>query len=247
MAIQMRRGLKKDFDPGKMLPGEWAVAVDDDTQNQIIWMCFAAGVVKRIGTYEDFFNQITEITGDILEQFQQALTETQEQLQNATEEYIQGKVDDEWIPQMQALLTKTQASEANAAKSQAAAAESAKAAAASQTAAATSEKNAADSAKAAAASQAAASASEKAAESWAVGETGTRTGEDTDNSKYYSLQSQNSADRAAAEAANAAKYSEVIAPGFYLDPETMTLYMKSGKAVDFKVVDDNVLCWKFTA
>lgn len=247
MAIQMRRGLKKDFDPGKMLPGEWAVAVDDDTQNQIIWMCFAAGVVKRIGTYEDFFNQITEITGDILEQFQQALTETQEQLQNATEEYIQGKVDDDWIPQMQALLTKTQASEANAAKSQVEAAESAKAAATSQTAAATSEKNAADSAKAAAASQSAASASEKAAESWAVGGTSTRTGENTDNSKYYSLQSQNSADRAAAEAANAAKYSEVIAPGFYLDPETMTLYMKSGKAVDFKVVDDNVLCWKFTA
>lgn len=77
MAIQVRRGLKKDFDPYKMLPGEWAVSIDAQTQNQIVWMCFAAGVVKRMGTYEDFVEQIREATADIrdeyIKEFQDAL------------------------------------------------------------------------------------------------------------------------------------------------------------------------------
>lgn len=60
MAIQNRRGLKKDFDPAKMLPGEFAVSIDSETENQIVWMCFAPGVVKRIGTYEDFEQYLSE-------------------------------------------------------------------------------------------------------------------------------------------------------------------------------------------
>ena len=60
MAIQNRRGLKKDFDPTKMLPGEFAVSIDSETENQIVWMCFAPGVVKRIGTYEDFQKYLDE-------------------------------------------------------------------------------------------------------------------------------------------------------------------------------------------
>lgn len=43
----------------------------------------------------------------------------------------------------------------------------------------------------------------KASQSWAVGGTGTRDGEDTDNSKYYSQQSQESATSAASSAATA--------------------------------------------
>lgn len=54
MAITMRRGLQADFDASKLLPGEWAVAIDNDTSKQVVWMCFAPGVVKRMGTYEDF-------------------------------------------------------------------------------------------------------------------------------------------------------------------------------------------------
>lgn len=50
----MRRGLQADFDASKLLPGEWAVAIDNDTSKQVVWMCFAPGVVKRMGTYEDF-------------------------------------------------------------------------------------------------------------------------------------------------------------------------------------------------
>ena len=69
MAIQMRRGLYKDFDPTKMLPGEWAVAIDSDTNNQVVWMCFAPGFVKRMGTYEDFKQMINDITGEIKEEY----------------------------------------------------------------------------------------------------------------------------------------------------------------------------------
>jgi len=44
--IQMRRGLAVDFNPNKMLPGEWAVSQD----NEKLYMCFTAGRVIEIGT-----------------------------------------------------------------------------------------------------------------------------------------------------------------------------------------------------
>ena len=90
MAIQNRRGKKVDFDPYKMLPGEWAVSIDQETENQIIWMCFRAGVVKRMGTYEDFREQILEITEDIREEFSQTINEIKiymENLKSDTERY----------------------------------------------------------------------------------------------------------------------------------------------------------------
>ena len=106
MAIKVRRGLKKDFDPYKMLPGEWAVSIDAQTQNQIVWMCFAAGVVKRMGTYEDFMEMIREIIPDILNEFIEQLTQAANELQNNTEKYIQGKVNNEWIPELQFVIDK---------------------------------------------------------------------------------------------------------------------------------------------
>ena len=51
------------------------------------------------------------------------------------------------------------------------------------------------------------------------------------------------ADRAKTEADKAAQYSSVIAPNFYLDIDTMTLYMKDGVGVDFKLVG-GTLYWK---
>jgi len=54
MAIQMRRGQLADFNPAKMLPGEWAVSTDVDSGDQHVYMCFMAGVVKRMATHEDF-------------------------------------------------------------------------------------------------------------------------------------------------------------------------------------------------
>lgn len=95
--------------------------------------------------------------------------------------------------------------------------------------------------------QAGASAdSAKLSQSWAKGGTGTRQGESTDNSEYYSKQSQTAAERATSEADRAAQYSQIVAPGFYFDPATSGLYQKAGVGVDFKVVESRIY-WKITA
>ena len=46
MAIQMRRGNQVDFNPAKMMPGEWAVSQDTEQ----VYMCFTAGRVIEIGS-----------------------------------------------------------------------------------------------------------------------------------------------------------------------------------------------------
>lgn len=54
MAIQMRRGQLKDFDANKILPGEFAVTIDEAVENQKVFMCFSAGTIKELATKEDF-------------------------------------------------------------------------------------------------------------------------------------------------------------------------------------------------
>lgn len=51
------------------------------------------------------------------------------------------------------------------------------------------------------------------------------------------------ADRAKMEADKAAQYSNIVAPDFYVDVDTLTLCMKDGVGVEFIVVD-NVIYWK---
>ena len=71
MAIQSRRGAYGDFDPDKMLPGEWASVLKDDPKAQdgkSVYMCFAAGDVKRMATYEDMKDNIKEATGDVVQE-----------------------------------------------------------------------------------------------------------------------------------------------------------------------------------
>lgn len=82
-----------------------------------------------------------------------------------------------------------------------------------------------------------------ASRSWTIGGTGSRTGEDEDNSKYYSEKSAEEAAVAKASAEAAAKYAQVTAPDFYLDVDTGRLYMKGGVGVDFKL-EDGKLYWK---
>lgn len=50
MAIRMRYGLESEFDPDKMVVGEWAVSTD----MKYVRMCFAPGIVARMATYESF-------------------------------------------------------------------------------------------------------------------------------------------------------------------------------------------------
>ena len=54
------------------------------------------------------------------------------------------------------------------------------------------------------------------------------------------------ADRAKMEADKAAAYSNIVAPDFYLDLETMELYKKGGSGVDF-YLEDAQLYWMITA
>lgn len=56
MAIQMRRGPYTQFDPSRLLPGEWAIVEEDApdaTGGRAAYMCFAPGEVKRVATVED--------------------------------------------------------------------------------------------------------------------------------------------------------------------------------------------------
>lgn len=85
------------------------------------------------------------------------------------------------------------------------------------------------------------------AESWAVGGTGARPGENTDNSQFWSQQSKTEADRAKEEADRASQYSQIMAPGFYFDIETAMLYQKTGVGIDFIVDENTCLYWKITA
>ena len=61
MAIQMRRGLLADFDASKMLPGEFAVTIDEVAENQQVFMCFSAGAFKTLATREDFEQDLANI------------------------------------------------------------------------------------------------------------------------------------------------------------------------------------------
>lgn len=167
--IQMLRGMKADFNPTKLLPGEWAVSIDTDTNNQIVWMCFAPGIVKRMGTYEDFKKQIADATGDIRDQymteFQSVLDQIDELAGRASTNAdavltIRNEIVDDYLPRMQNYSNSTAQYALNAADS-ATLAESAG----------------------------------NVAESYAVGGTGTREGEDTDNAKYYAEQAKNASNK----------------------------------------------------
>lgn len=67
MAIQMRRGAYADFDPTKMVPGEFAVVQEDDPNTDsghALYLCYSAGDVERIvdaNDLEDIIEQTTTI------------------------------------------------------------------------------------------------------------------------------------------------------------------------------------------
>lgn len=82
MAIQSRHGTYSNFDPDKLIPGEWAVVLSGDPNSEdgaSVYVCFSAGKVKRMATYEDMVENINEITEDI----QAQLTEGVEAAINA--------------------------------------------------------------------------------------------------------------------------------------------------------------------
>lgn len=98
MAIQMRRGAYAEFDPLKMKAGEWAVSTDSDTKKQQIWMCFAPGIVKRMGTVEDFDTEIQRLIQSYLDGMAQSVSQAQKSAQTASQKanevaQTSGKID----------------------------------------------------------------------------------------------------------------------------------------------------------
>jgi len=71
MAIQSRRGKYSDFDPNRLLPGEWAVVQSghpDAEDGEAVYMAFSAGSVKRMATHEDVKREVELSTQEIAEE-----------------------------------------------------------------------------------------------------------------------------------------------------------------------------------
>lgn len=89
MAIQMRRGKFTSFIPSKLLPGEYAVVQGDDPSVRdgcSVYMAFAAGVVKRLATYEDMVENVSSALVDAIGDAADRLTERAEAINAAAEE-----------------------------------------------------------------------------------------------------------------------------------------------------------------
>lgn len=143
MAIQMRRGAYAEFDPLKMKAGEWAVSTDSDTKKQQIWMCFAPGIVKRMGTVEDFNTEIQRLIQNYLDGMAESVEKAQESAELATSKAQESAAS---ASNAKTSETKAKTSETNASNSAAKAKISETNAKASETKAKTSENSASTSA-----------------------------------------------------------------------------------------------------
>lgn len=115
MAIQMRRGAYAQFDPSKMKSGEWAVSTDSDTKKQQIWMCFAPGIVKRMGTVEDFNIEIQRLIQNYLDGMAQSVSQAQKSAELATSKAQESSTS---ASNAKASETNSKTSETNAKKSE---------------------------------------------------------------------------------------------------------------------------------
>lgn len=146
------------------------------------------------------------------------------------------------IPAIIALATeqmeRAEAAADNAHDSEVNAKASEDAAALSEQNASTSATNAYNSELAAASSETNAGNSATLAESWAVGGTDTRTGEDTNNSYYFSEISRDKAQEAKADADRAEFYADFVTPHFII--ANNRLYMRDDAGVEFTVANNRL-------
>lgn len=88
MAIQHRRGVYNNFDPTKLLPGEWAVVLSGDSgasDGMTVYICFAAGVVKRMATYEDIVDFIIDANPEVVERLSASMSQLEDAIETAEE------------------------------------------------------------------------------------------------------------------------------------------------------------------
>lgn len=77
MAIQNRRGSYTNFDPDKMVAGEFAVVRDGDPNSSTgrsVYLCFEPGVVKRLADYEDIRDMVADVAEEYIQDFDDAVT-----------------------------------------------------------------------------------------------------------------------------------------------------------------------------
>lgn len=70
MAIQHRRGIYDRFDPTRLVAGEWAVVLSNDPNardGMAAYICFAAGTVKRVATFEDMQDNFLSIRDETVD------------------------------------------------------------------------------------------------------------------------------------------------------------------------------------
>lgn len=115
MAITMRKGAYADFDPSKMKAGEWAVSTDTDSNKQQVWMCFSPGVVKRMGTVEDFDTEIQILIKQYLDGMAESVEKAQESAELAASKAQESANS---ASQAKASETNAKTSETNSAKSE---------------------------------------------------------------------------------------------------------------------------------
>lgn len=73
------------------------------------------------------------------------------------------------------------------------------------------------------------------AESWAIGDKGIRPGENSNNSKYFSMQSKTEADRAKEEADRAQQYAGITIPNVYISFESRDLEYTSAEDIILEI------------
>lgn len=77
MAIQNRRGSYTNFDPDKMVAGEFAVVRDGDPNSSTgrsVYLCFEPGVVKRLADYEDIRDMVADVAEEYIQDFDDAVS-----------------------------------------------------------------------------------------------------------------------------------------------------------------------------
>lgn len=86
MAIQMRRGAYGNFDDSKLLPGEWAIVLQDDPSAQdglAAYISFAAGTSKRIATWTDLLDWLNNNEPSIYAAFTTAVDDARNAAESA--------------------------------------------------------------------------------------------------------------------------------------------------------------------
>lgn len=87
MAIQNRRGIYYDFDPGKMVAGELAVVQEGDADSstgRALYICFEPGIVKRICDYDDVADIFAHSAETYIDDLEEIVSNAQTAASSAT-------------------------------------------------------------------------------------------------------------------------------------------------------------------